>query len=336
MKAPSGWFSLRTLRPPGSIPMSMAMATRSSRANPSDARIPCPVCGQQIHPVAGRCKHCKTDLVRLREQQGMRAPKVDLAAVGSAPVAAPPTFIPSPTAEPGSNGHNGHAPPATYSPAPEIAPPPSFIASYPDTPAPAHAVGRAPRWPLIVVLLAGIAIIVCAYILLFAKDDAKPAEARKSGGAMPAPDRMDTMPAPPPPVQIPDVDDPWTQPPSAPPPSPPIPDPGAAPTNPFAGGPTPTAEDFTAAMIESACQKAASCGLGQAGVDACNALAGSGITDLQGEQIRAGQCTYDEAKARRCLDSINGLSCTGTGMDLDSTIQSFMGIGDCTTALVCR
>jgi anti-sigma factor RsiW len=27
-----------------------------------EARIPCPACGGPIHPVAGRCKHCKTDL----------------------------------------------------------------------------------------------------------------------------------------------------------------------------------------------------------------------------------------------------------------------------------
>lgn len=31
-----------------------------------EARIPCPQCGGPIHPVAGRCKHCKTDLAALR------------------------------------------------------------------------------------------------------------------------------------------------------------------------------------------------------------------------------------------------------------------------------
>ena len=29
---------------------------------PSDARVPCPLCGGLIHPIAGRCKHCKADL----------------------------------------------------------------------------------------------------------------------------------------------------------------------------------------------------------------------------------------------------------------------------------
>jgi hypothetical protein len=324
--------------------MSMAMATRSSRANPSDARIPCPVCGQQIHPVAGRCKHCKTDLVKLREQQGLRAPKVDLTAVGSSPVAAPmPAFAPGITRSPDgsgnsppvtpSNGSNGHAPvPETFSPPPEIAPPPAFIASYPDAPAHVAPVG-APRWPLIVVLLAGIAIVVCAYILLFAGEDSKPAEAKKSSGAMPAPDRMDTMPAPPP-VQIPDVADPWTQPPITPPPSPPVPPPSNP--SPPTPGTTPTAEEFMPAVFDVMCEKASQCGLGQAGVEACNLLSGSGVADMYREQVKAGQCTYDEAKASRCLQAVRGLSCSGSGQDLDSAVMAFMSIADCASALVCR
>ena len=333
--------------------MSMAMATRSSRANPTDARIPCPVCGQQIHPVAGRCKHCKTDLVKLREQQGLRAQKVDLSAVGSSPVAAPmPAFAPgiprSPDGSrnsPGipSNGSNGHAPvPDTFSPTPEIAPPPAFIAEITRSPD-GSRIPTAPRWPLIVVLLAGIAIVVCAYILLFAGEDSKPAEAKKSSGAMPAPDRMDTMPAPPP-VQIPDVADPWTQPPTNPPPSPPVPPPdlqnpfGTPPPNPtpLTPGTTPTAGEFMAGVFDTMCQKAAQCGLPQAGVDACNLLSGSGIADEYREQVRAGQCTYDEAKAARCLDGIRTVQCSGSGMDLDAALQTFLGISDCTSALVCR
>lgn len=35
----------------------------------ADARIPCPVCGGAIHPIAGRCKHCKTDLAAVRERR---------------------------------------------------------------------------------------------------------------------------------------------------------------------------------------------------------------------------------------------------------------------------
>ena len=70
--------------------MHMAMADRSSRMNPMDARIPCPVCGQEIHPVAGRCKHCKTDLVKLR----VRAPRIDPGVIGVAAAAPPPQSAP--------------------------------------------------------------------------------------------------------------------------------------------------------------------------------------------------------------------------------------------------
>ena len=340
------WFAVAAPRSSWQHFMSMAMATRSNRANPSDARIPCPVCGQQIHPVAGRCKHCKTDLVKMREQHGQRAPKVDLAAVGSAPVpAAPPVFLPAPDA-PGPAPGNGHAPPpTTFAPPPEVAPPPAFLASYPETPGAAPE-AKAPRWPLVVVLLAGIAIIVCAYILLFAGDDsAKASSVKKSSGGMPAPDRMETMPAPPP-VQVPDLADPWT--------APPAPDPAPAPTpnlpsDPFADpfgappprsatppGGVPIAEEFMAGVFDAMCRKAAACGLDQIGVDACNLLSSSGFADLSREEVRAGRCTYDEAKAARCLASIDALSCNGTGMDLDQALGSFLGIGDCTTALVCR
>lgn len=32
----------------------------------SEGRVPCPACGGLIHPVAGRCKHCKQDVAALR------------------------------------------------------------------------------------------------------------------------------------------------------------------------------------------------------------------------------------------------------------------------------
>ena len=34
----------------------------AARPGPSDARVPCPLCGGLIHPIAGKCKHCKADL----------------------------------------------------------------------------------------------------------------------------------------------------------------------------------------------------------------------------------------------------------------------------------
>lgn len=33
---------------------------------PSPLRVPCPVCRQSIHPIAGRCRHCRSELGRHR------------------------------------------------------------------------------------------------------------------------------------------------------------------------------------------------------------------------------------------------------------------------------
>src|SRR5690349_6722575 len=45
-----------------------------------EARVLCPLCGGLIHPVAGRCKHCKQDLVALRASRlpavGFRLPAI--------------------------------------------------------------------------------------------------------------------------------------------------------------------------------------------------------------------------------------------------------------------
>ena len=38
----------------------------AARPGPSDARVPCPLCGGLIHPIAGKCKHCKADLTAHR------------------------------------------------------------------------------------------------------------------------------------------------------------------------------------------------------------------------------------------------------------------------------
>src|SRR4051812_23007406 len=44
----------------------MSRMAASGRPNPADARVPCPLCGGLIHPIAGKCKHCKGDLSALR------------------------------------------------------------------------------------------------------------------------------------------------------------------------------------------------------------------------------------------------------------------------------
>jgi hypothetical protein len=338
--------------------MFMATASRSSRANPTDARINCPVCGQHIHPVAGKCKHCKTDLVKLREQQGVRAPRIDAAVLQSAAAFVPqqPTF--------------GAAPPAMAAPPPIATPAaPDQATTLQDLPAvqlPAaatliqpmshngHEVAAYPvessrsawarRWPILVLAIAGVAILVCAYLLLFANDGS--AEAKKASGKAPiGPDRMDTMPKPQGPTPTPSQPSPTPAVPhdTDPPPDDPAPpdfDPGAPPDpTPFgSGGPVPPPEQFYGTLIDQACAKMKACGLDLSagtGIDICGQMRDS-AADMQADAIRAGRCTYDENAARQCLDAVTALRCDANGTMDESIVDLFIGAPSCTMALQCH
>jgi hypothetical protein len=117
----------------------MAAVARSPHPpDPMNARVPCPFCGGFVHPVAGRCKHCKQDLStsRVRPRPG--------------PIALP--ALASPLV--------GH-PPASPVAFPVVLP----VAAY------AVDTGMMPRrswarnWPLLVIVLA-IATMVVALVLL--------------------------------------------------------------------------------------------------------------------------------------------------------------------------
>jgi hypothetical protein len=321
--------------------MHMAMADRMTRANPMDARIPCPVCGQDIHPVAGRCKHCKTDLVKLREARGVRAPRIDPAVIGVAavapavqPTAAAPESKPeaAPIVPP-TNGHTSHLlPPVLAYDAPEIAGSMPVRSSL------------ARRWPILVAILAGIAIVVCAYILLLAPDTKAAAARPARRDTTPAPDRMDTMPAPNhlpdpwggqgsqggTPQLPPNFDDP-PAPGQAPPPNPPANPPTLQP------GAVPSAEDYFSTLQDKACEKLQACGLGgQMGQAMCELLGDASIADQTREMVRAGRCTYDETKAAACFSTIESVQCKSGSLDLDQIPSLIMSYGDCAEALRCQ
>ena len=72
---------------------------------PADARIPCPLCGGLIHPIAGRCKHCKGDISTTRSS---RPAATALPALQpSAPQANP--YAPAPAPTNGVNGAHAYA-----------------------------------------------------------------------------------------------------------------------------------------------------------------------------------------------------------------------------------
>lgn len=323
--------------------MSMAMTARS-QAGTSEARIPCPVCAHPIHPIAGRCKHCKSDLVKLREARGVRAPRINPASLGAVSVATPSPFAPAPVLA---------ASTPTVVAAPSLA---SVDATPMPMPVPAALLlgdgeliaatpPRRSRWPLIVAIVAGIAIVVCLALLLGGDKSARAgSQKRPVGGDMLAPDRMDTLPAPPVPTPMrpdrsgplgtaptPDpTPDPDLQNPFDPPPDPSVPTPSLPP------GAVPTAESFVDAVIHHACDRLRACGADQTIDMMCSAADSLGVGDLFKQQARSGRCTYDEAAAATCLAAIDGFQCGGTsGLDLDQLGDIFQSIASCPRALSC-
>src|SRR5688572_9858616 len=162
----------------------------AARPNPADARVPCPLCGGLIHPIAGRCKHCKGDLSAMRSTRPAAAATLpSLHANGNVQVVTP-VAAPSPYANGHANGHaanghasggvasNGHIKGHYHPPVPIGVPPPAM----PDPNAmqpilPPRPTGRMPTataasaswwksWPLIVIVLAGLAIVAAVVLMV--------------------------------------------------------------------------------------------------------------------------------------------------------------------------
>lgn len=207
-----------------------------ARPGPSDDRVPCPVCGGLVHPIAGKCKHCKADLTSYHAARpAATAPLPALLAARSGP----------------ANGHPEYAPPAFAAVTPVVggAGSPSALgrmvatareAAQPVLP-PRPSYPASPRrsawrsWPLIVIMLAVFAIVAAIVLMVLPVSRGGPARDRKSAlQPPPAPERMPTDP---------DVKQPRPrvapQPTAPARPSPPVP----APSDPPAQAPEPDSAD---------------------------------------------------------------------------------------------
>jgi len=331
-----------------------------SRTGPADARIPCPLCSGPIHPIAGRCKHCKGDLSALRGNRPAAAAALpplvaQAASAAPAPIRAPQAPDPYAIAANGHGHHNGHvgAYQAPISPA-QIA---HAAAAYhqpgggndiaqpilPPRPTGRVQIPIAPRaswksWPVIVIVLAVIAIVTAVVLMVWPSGgtaEAGPATTRP----IPAPERMDTSPlppSPPPPSTQPpsSQNDPWSG--QTTPPghqqAPDIDDPdlkdpiGGDPFSPRGGALTGATAVIGAATLRM-CDRLSHCT--NVSVDTrqmCQAYA------RFGRHISPPNC----AAMQRCTAKIDNMDCDAlTGHDFTAIAQLLIGLPDCTEAASC-
>jgi len=304
----------------------MALAARS----PAEPRTACPVCGGAIHPIAGKCKHCKTDLVKLRRQHQAAAGTPAPPQPGR-PYSAPPRATTAPV-----NGNHGAAPTPIII-APPIATPDPHLVSLPPT---SRRGAWSRTWPIVVAVIAAAAIVI-SVILLLTGDGRHHDSGTQRVVPPPAPDRMNTDP-------LPDPTDPWQGAPGAAPNSAPGAAPSApnnapaapAPPTPPAASAVPAPEKWNTVAFEAMCQRFSTCGHTDPQLrNVCNDLSAA-VTfsdDETLQRIARGECTYDRTKAASCLASIERFPCPQQGTaDLAALSQSLTGLTDCAEALACH
>jgi hypothetical protein len=280
----------------------------------ADARVPCPLCGGLIHPVAGRCKHCKEDLTSFRAGRPQAA-----------------TALPALNGKPATaNGSNGHvvataipvAMPVTQQDGSQPILPPRTTAR--SVPVPRiQSMWRS--WPMLVIILAVVAIVAATVIMVM------PQSTKKNDGKMsapPAPERMETNPMPDKQSQL----DPWNSAPGGvprtPDPVPPPPDPdddlwGSGGGGVTGGGAFGThGANFMITALEHACTKLKSC----PDVDQSTLSSVCEAVSMMPKQPPMTGC----AAAERCLNAIDHLSCSQASQASPHSV--FTMFDDCTRA----
>ena len=272
-----------------------------------EPRTACPACGGQIHPIAGRCKHCKADLTRLRN--------------GAAP-ATPPAARPNLVALGGGNGHGANG--AAAQPAPAAPSPVVMIASAAEATVAPRA-SWSSRWPLLVAFIAVIAIVASIALLLFGGGGGKKDRGvRRFDG--PAPELTPTDPLAPPPA------------PPAPPPNSGAPhagitpDPQPDPAPPAPAPPRPTngprsASDFVTSAVDAACRRLSSCSDDDQVAEVCE-LARQQLPQL-GPLVSQACPDYDRVAAAECLDAVSRFPCPSGTLDPMAMGDTLMGLSGC-------
>lgn len=297
------------------------MAAPARSGNP-EARVPCPQCGGLVHPVAGRCKHCKQDLTTYRAGRPQAATPLP-ALLGGAPVAVAPVEVREESVPILPPRQSAHMPAART-----------------------HSTWK--RWPVIVMVIAGVAIVGAVAVMFFLP----PAAGADTHTLKPppAPERMELNPIAPPsadPRPVP-PDDPWG-PGGQPAPQPhaqngapnrdPI-DPSADPDDPdslalkdpFANplGNLGTGNlvggnlDFPAQFGRHVCDRLAACGnTSQQVASYCNLM----------KSLPAPHSAPTCAAAKKCLDHIDALDCSARTDDAAALATLMTQVPDCIDAI---
>lgn len=313
------------------------------------AFVACPACGGPVHAIAGRCKHCKADLLAWREQatQAARAARMGAPAPGQvapaqnggalrqtnksfpAPVAARRDQTSDQPATGGDRPAARHDQPAARHDEPTVAAGMRAASPRALTPAPVIVYAQpspwARRWPIAVSVVAIAAIVVSLVLLLRDGDEEAKPERIRSGSQSPRniPDHMPepNMGAPSPPQGRFDPQ--------------PFPAPGAP--APQSWKTAPEAGMFPVALTETVCAKLQDCGIRDdfSGV-LCRELA-KGIADPDlDRKVQSGECHYDRVAADACLSAIGRISCDASGSDMSQLLDQATNLLDCSTAFVCR
>lgn len=306
------------------------------------------MCGGLIHPIAGRCKHCKGDLSALRSNRPAAAASLPALLAAGNHIQVTPR-----DPQPNGNGHtqmNGHAASA-YAPAPQAAqhvamPMPMADGAQPVLPprptgrmyAAAPAAGSAwwKSWPLVVIILALAAIVVAVILMVLPPGGKDKGVSNKGAAPPPAPERMDTNPLPPSQPSPPRAGDPW----SAPKPDPlpkrdlDIPDDPDPNTQPQGGATNPSGTfgnlggsgAMMMSMMRHACDRAATCGPLDSTLKSYCEMA---------KTIPSAPPSSACPAAKRCLDHIDEISCSTKFDDVGALLALTYKLQDCVEAQSC-
>lgn len=324
----------------------------------------CPVCRGEIHAIAGRCKHCKADLVDLRERASRAARAQAIGAVVPPPPQRPPApaaavqITPPTAAAPAPPPPVVESAPATWVDAPppamssgtppmgtpEVAPPAVDVwqQSYTMAPPPARS-SWSRRWPLVVSAVALLAIGISIGMLAErwrqghgGTDDGRIKNASTRPHQVPDNMPLPLLPGPGAPHQI----DPDQVAPSTPGPVP-------SPANPgsrfgMGGGSDPgdagAFKTFTASLTDSLCKKLSECGvIDSATQSVCQAFAQQFDPDDAAAKVARGECSFNQRAADACLRAVADLRCDAAGSaDMMDLLSKSNQVGECAQAYVCQ